>query len=180
MSKTLKDNLSFILICLLIFAAILAVAYILEKLLVKDRKKLGSTHFISYTAIFSAMAGFLMFLEIPLFFAPAFYEIDLRLSLSVCDIGISSTNKKSPERTISLRCSHIEHLLSSRLYCRYRNHTGSYQMARGLYRRSGISPCPEDISFIRLCLYYSPRKQFVNSSLTFFSSWHIMPMREKV
>ena len=70
MSKTLKDNLSFILICLLIFAAILAVAYILEKLLVKDRKKLGSTHFISYTAIFSAMACFLMFLEIPLFFAP--------------------------------------------------------------------------------------------------------------
>ncbi len=62
MSQTLKDNLSFILICLLIFAAILAVAYILEKLLVKDRKKLGSTHFISYTAIFSAMAGFLMFL----------------------------------------------------------------------------------------------------------------------
>ena len=33
MSQSLKDNLSFILICLLIFAAILAVAYILEKLL---------------------------------------------------------------------------------------------------------------------------------------------------
>ena len=85
MSKTLKDNLSFILICLLIFAAILAVAYILEKLLVKDRKKLGSTHFISYTAIFSAMAGFLMFLEIPLFFAPAFYEIDLsEIPILIC------------------------------------------------------------------------------------------------
>ena len=85
MSKTLKDNLSFILICLLIFAAILAVAYILEKLLVKDRKKLGSTHFISYTAIFSAMAGFLMFLEIPLFFAPAFYEIALsEIPILIC------------------------------------------------------------------------------------------------
>lgn len=85
MSQTLKDNLSFILICLLIFAAILAVAYILEKLLVKDRKKLGSTHFISYTAIFSAMAGFLMFLEIPLFFAPAFYEIDLsEIPILIC------------------------------------------------------------------------------------------------
>lgn len=85
MSQSLKDNLSFILICLLIFAAILAVAYILEKLLVKDRKTLGSTHFISYTAIFSAMAGFLMFLEIPLFFAPAFYEIDLsEIPILIC------------------------------------------------------------------------------------------------
>ena len=51
MSQTLKDNLSFILICLLIFVAILAVAYILEKLLVKDRKKLGSTHFICGMAL---------------------------------------------------------------------------------------------------------------------------------
>ena len=35
-------------------------------------------------------------------------------------------------------------LLPSRLYCRYRNHTGSCHSARGLYRRSGITPCPED------------------------------------
>ncbi len=85
MSQTLKDNLSFVLVCLLIFAGIFVLATALERLIVKDRKKLGSTHFISYTAIFAAMAGFLMFLEIPLFFAPAFYEIDLsEIPVMIC------------------------------------------------------------------------------------------------
>lgn len=85
MSQTLKENLSFVLICLAIFAGIFAIALILEKLFIKDRKKLGSTHFISYTAIFSAMAGFLMFLEIPLFFAPGFYKIDLsEIPILIC------------------------------------------------------------------------------------------------
>jgi len=42
-------------------------------------------------------------------------------------------------------------LLPSRLYCRYRNHTYS-ACARGLYRRSGIAPCPEDYPFVNL--YY--------------------------
>ena len=32
----------------------------------------------------------------------------------------------------------------SRLYCRLRNLTESHLAARGLYHRSGISPCPED------------------------------------
>jgi hypothetical protein len=40
------------------------------------------------------------------------------------------------------------HLLPSRLYCRSRNHTGSCLSARGLYRRSGITPCPEDACII--------------------------------
>lgn len=85
MTQTLKENLSFVLICLLIFAAIFAVALVLERLLMKDRKKLGSTHFISYTAIFSAMAGFLMFIEIPLFFAPGFYKLDLsEIPIMIC------------------------------------------------------------------------------------------------
>ena len=43
----------------------------------KNRRKLSSTHFVTYTAIFSALAGVLMVLEIPLFFAPVFYKIDL-------------------------------------------------------------------------------------------------------
>ncbi len=85
MSQTLKENLSFVLVCMAIFAGIFVLALILENLLVKDRKKLGNTHFISYTAIFSAMAGFLMFLEIPLFFAPGFYKIDLsEIPILIC------------------------------------------------------------------------------------------------
>lgn len=40
------------------------------------------------------------------------------------------------------------HLLSSRLYCRFRSCTGSCLTACGLYRRSGITPCPEDFLFL--------------------------------
>ena len=45
------------------------------------------------------------------------------------------------------------HLLPSRLYCRPRNLTGSCLSARGLYRREGISLCPEDIFLFILILY---------------------------
>ena len=36
------------------------------------------------------------------------------------------------------------------------SHRVSHQkVGRGLYRRSGISPCPEDIRFSCLCQYYN-------------------------
>jgi hypothetical protein len=77
MSQTLRDNLGFIGICLAIFAALFVIALLYERLAMKNRRKLSSTHFVTYTAIFSALAGVLMLLEIPLFFAPVFYKIDL-------------------------------------------------------------------------------------------------------
>ena len=80
-----KDNLTFVLTCLAVFAALFALALIFERCVLKQRKKLGSTHFLAYTAIFSAMAGVLMFIEIPLFFAPSFYEIDLsEIPIMIC------------------------------------------------------------------------------------------------
>lgn len=85
MSQTLKENLSFVLTCIAVFAALFVLAAILERVFLKDRKKFSSTHFISYTAIFAAMAGVLMFIEIPLFFAPSFYEIDLsEIPVMIC------------------------------------------------------------------------------------------------
>jgi riboflavin transporter FmnP len=71
------ENLKFILTCLAIFAALVLIAVAFERLLVKDRKRLSDTHYITYTAIFASLAGVLMFIEIPLFFAPSFYKIDL-------------------------------------------------------------------------------------------------------
>lgn len=71
------DNLLFFLTCIGVLAALLAVAFLCERFLCKDRKKLSSTHYVAYTAVFSAMAGVLMTLEIPLFFAPSFYKLDL-------------------------------------------------------------------------------------------------------
>lgn len=71
------ENLTFILICAAVFAAIILLAALAEKLLCHDRKNFSSTHYVSYTAIFAAMAGVLMLFELPLFFAPGFYKLDL-------------------------------------------------------------------------------------------------------
>ena len=79
------ENLTFILMCLLIFAGLFLVAWLLEKKLSKNRKALSDTHYITYVAIFSCMAGVLMLLEIPLFFAPSFYKMDLsELPILIC------------------------------------------------------------------------------------------------
>jgi len=67
------------------------------------------------------------------------------------------------------------HLLSSRLhvntcYCRSRSYTGSAtHIARGLYRRSGISPCPEDIRF-SCWTYYSILSEKCNYIFSHISS----------
>ena len=88
LKKTLyaaKDNLSFLLMCFAVFAGLFLIAFLFERLLVKNRKKFSDTHYISYTAIFSTMAAVLMLLEIPLFFAPSFYKMDLsELPIMIC------------------------------------------------------------------------------------------------
>ena len=79
------ENLKFILVCLAIFAGLVLLAAAFERLLVKDRKRLSDTHYITYTAIFACMAGVLMLVEIPLFFAPGFYKMDLsELPILIC------------------------------------------------------------------------------------------------
>lgn len=71
------ENLGFVLACIATIALLFIIAWLFEKHAVKDRKAFSNTHYISYTAIFAALAGVLMFIEIPLFFAPSFYKIDL-------------------------------------------------------------------------------------------------------
>lgn len=79
------ENLGFILTCLGIVAALAIIALVFERFLCRDRKKLSSTHYISYTAIFACMAGVLMLIEIPLFFAPGFYKMDLsEIPILIC------------------------------------------------------------------------------------------------
>lgn len=80
-----KDNLGFILVCLAVFAGVFLLALLFERLLVKNRKRLADTHYVTYTALFSCMAAVLMLLEIPLFFAPGFYKLDLsELPVMIC------------------------------------------------------------------------------------------------
>lgn len=75
--QAVKDNVSFLLTCLGIFVVLVLVAWAAERLLVRDRRRLSKARSVSYVAIFSAIGAVLMFLEIPLFFAPSFYELDL-------------------------------------------------------------------------------------------------------
>ena len=71
------ENFGFILACILTIAALFLLAAWFEKHFCRDRKAFSSTHYITYTAIFACMAGVLMLVEIPLFFAPVFYKMDL-------------------------------------------------------------------------------------------------------
>ena len=72
-----RDNLAFLGVCVLIFAALFVAALLVERLLLRRRAGVSGARYVSYVAIFSALAGVLMFFEIPLFFAPSFYEMDL-------------------------------------------------------------------------------------------------------
>ena len=83
--QSAKENGGFLLVCLGVFALLFFLAWLFERLLVKDRKRFSDTHYIAYTAIFSAMAGVLMLLEFPLPFAPPFYKLDLsELPVMIC------------------------------------------------------------------------------------------------
>ena len=79
------ENLVFVLVCIASIAGLVILAWLLEKFVCKDKKPFSSTHYISYTAMFACMAGVLMLIEIPLFFAPGFYKLDLsELPVLIC------------------------------------------------------------------------------------------------
>ena len=75
--QTIQENVAFLLTCVLIAAGLVLVGWLAEKLLIKQPHRLSSAKSVAFIAIFAAIAAVLMFLEIPLFFAPSFYEIDL-------------------------------------------------------------------------------------------------------
>ena len=75
--QSVQENAAFLLTCLGIFAALVLVAWVFQRLLVKNRRAVSPARRVSYVAMFSAVAALLMLVEIPLFFAPAFYKIDL-------------------------------------------------------------------------------------------------------
>lgn len=81
-----KESLSFLLVCLLVFAAIFVLAKLAERYLIhEEKKKASGARFIAFVAMFAAFGGVLMCLEIPLFFAPSFYKIDLsELPILLC------------------------------------------------------------------------------------------------
>lgn len=83
-----QDNLVFLLVSLAVFAAIFAVAMLLEKLWLKPEKQSPARR-VAYVGIFAAIAAVLMYLEFPLPFAPAFYEIDFsEIPVLICSFSM--------------------------------------------------------------------------------------------
>ena len=72
-----KDNLSFLLVCALVFAAVFLIAKLFEKYAMPHKRRADGARYVAYVGMFSAIAGVLMLMEIPLFFAPSFYKMDL-------------------------------------------------------------------------------------------------------
>ena len=55
----LKENLSFVGICVLVFAALLGLAYLFERTVCRDLQRRSRSRNISYVAMFSALGGVL-------------------------------------------------------------------------------------------------------------------------
>ena len=72
---SVQENVLYVLVSLLIFAAIFAVATALERLWLKPERR-SSAHRVAYIGIFAAIGAVLSYFEFALPFAPAFYELD--------------------------------------------------------------------------------------------------------
>ncbi len=76
MLQTIKENFTFIIEIVAIFAALVLIALAAQKLLIKDRREIKPARKVAYMGMFAALSGVIMLLEIPLFFAPSFYKLD--------------------------------------------------------------------------------------------------------
>ena len=84
----MRENVTFLLVCLLIFAGLFVIAMLVEKLWLKPVKVTPARR-AAYVGIFSAVAAVLMYIEIPLFFAPSFYQIDLsEVPVFICSFSL--------------------------------------------------------------------------------------------
>ncbi len=90
--QSAKENVGFLLVCLLIFLALYAVAALAQKQFASSLKEVTKARRISYIAMFSVLAAVLMYLEIPLFFAPSFYELDFsEVPVLICTFYLGPT-----------------------------------------------------------------------------------------
>jgi len=81
---SVQENAIFLLTCIAIFAVLTLIAWAAERI-VKVSSRLNTARTVSYIAMFSAIAAVLMLIEIPLFFAPSFYKIDLsEIPILIC------------------------------------------------------------------------------------------------
>ncbi len=83
------ENLSFLGVCLAIFLGLFVLAWLAERYLIKRERYKSRPKYIAYVGMFSAIAAVLMLVEIPLFFAPSFYKIDLsEIPVLICTFSL--------------------------------------------------------------------------------------------
>lgn len=75
--QALSENLSFVLVCVGIFAALVLLAALAERALRLKVHRPGKSRYIAFVGMSAAVAGVLMLMEIPIpFLAPSFYQMD--------------------------------------------------------------------------------------------------------
>ena len=83
-----QENVTFLLVCLLVFAGLFAIALVLEKFWLKTPRQSAARR-CAYIGIFGAIAAVLMYLEFPLPFAPSFYQIDFsEVPVLICSFSL--------------------------------------------------------------------------------------------
>ena len=86
--QSVKDNVAFLGVCLLIAVAIFVVASVTEKALRKKNsmpRTNSPARRVALVGVFSAIAAVLMLFELPLWFAPSFYELDFsEIPVMIC------------------------------------------------------------------------------------------------
>ena len=76
----ISSNVIFLLEFVGIIAVIFVIAYVVERAIKKrnnDTEKILTTRKVAVIGVMSAISGILMCFEIPLWFAPPFYKLDL-------------------------------------------------------------------------------------------------------
>lgn len=74
--QTASENLTFLLVCLAVFTGLVLLARLAERLTGANLHRPGGARLAAFTGVSAALGGVLMSLEIPLFFAPSFYQLD--------------------------------------------------------------------------------------------------------
>ena len=90
--QTAQKNLTFLAVCLAIAAVLVLLARLFERILPAEGRSLSPARRVSFVALFAALASVLMLLELPLFFAPSFYKLDLsELPVLICAFYLGPT-----------------------------------------------------------------------------------------
>ena len=107
---TAQENLEFLGVSLIVIIGVFIVAKVAERLMHMENNPRIRTRKIAVIGIFSAISGVLMFMELPLWFAPGFYELDFsEVPVLICAFAcITSYAATSPFLSIlGINCCEI-------------------------------------------------------------------------